>query len=137
MTSDTKKFLEHLKNEFFAAFVCFIVLVIVGLVSEIAWFFLFAAMLSYVFSDVILNFFVHGGGGWAKIFLDNEFTNKGYAFLAFLSGIIIGTLLTSIIADMVITYVQTQLDWITALVFTDVIAVGLVLLDLEWRFYRQ
>jgi hypothetical protein len=56
MTSNKDKFLELLKNEFFATFVCFVVLVTVGLVSMNAWFFLFAIILSYVFSDVILNF---------------------------------------------------------------------------------
>jgi hypothetical protein len=136
MTSNKEKFFELLKNEFFATFVCFVVLAIVGLVSSTAWFFLFAVILSYVLSDVILNFFVHGGEGWAKIFSDTQFSDKGYAFLAFLGGIIIGTLVTSVIADVFVKYVQTQLEWMTAVILTDLVAVALVLLDLEWRFYR-
>ncbi len=136
MTSNKEKFFELLKNEFFATFVCFVVLVTVGLVSMITWFFLFATILSYVFSDVILNFFVHGGGGWAKILFNNRFADKGHAYLAFLSGIIIGTLVTSLIADAIVKYIQTQFEWVTALILTTSAAVALVLLDLEWRFYR-
>lgn len=137
MTSNKDKFLKLLKNEFFATFVCFVVLVTVGLVSMIAWLFLFAVILSYVFSDVILNFFVHGGGGWAKILFNNQFADKGYAYLAFLSGIIIGTLATSLIADAIVKYIQTQFEWVTALILTTSLAVVLVLLDFEWRFYRS
>jgi predicted neutral ceramidase superfamily lipid hydrolase len=86
---------------------------------------------------MLFSIFVHGGGGWAKILFDNDFADKGYAYLAFLSGIIIGTLVTSLIADTIAKYIQTQFEWATALIATTSVAVVLVLLDLEWRFYRS
>ncbi len=130
-------FSELLRNEFFAAFVSFIVLGVVGLVSSVSWYFLFSIILSYVLGDVFLNFFIHGGQGYAKVGFDNQFSCKGYAFMVFLIGIVSGTILSSLIVDSIIHYAQTQITWFWALILTDGIVAVVVLADLEWRFYNR
>ena len=55
-----------------------------------------AVIMSYVVSDIILNFFINGGQGYAKIFTQNEFAYKGYAYIAFLVGIVLGTVVSTL-----------------------------------------
>jgi hypothetical protein len=130
-------FSKLIRNEFFAAFISFIVLGIVGLISKTVWYFLFSIILSYVLGDVFLNFFIHGGEGFAKIFSENRFACKGHAFIVFLAGIILGTFLSALIVDWIMQYAQTQTTWDWALAITDFVVVCAVLGDLEWRFYTR
>jgi len=128
---------ELFKNPFFSAFVSYIVLAFVALIYPTGWVLLFSIIFSFVLSDVILNFFIHGGSGWSKIFTDIEFTCKGHAFLVFLIGIVVGTILSSLIADAILQYAKTQLSWFYAILLTDLLVMVAVLGDLEWRFYTR
>lgn len=130
-------FSELLKNELFAAFVCFMILGLAAVISWTAWAFLFSIILSFVLGDVFLNFFIHGGEGWTKIFTDAQFTSKGSAFFVFMIGIVVGTLLSAFITDWIFQYVQSQLTWEWAIVLTDLSVVVAVFSDLEWRFYNR
>ena len=129
------QFSELLRNPYFDAIMTYIVLGVVGLVYPSGWIFLFSIFFSFVLSDIILNFFIRGNKGWSKILTNEKFACKGHAYLVFLLGIIIGTILSSFVAEWVLQYAQSQLSWITAVLLTDFIVVGAVLGDLLWRFY--
>lgn len=131
-----KDFSELVKKEGYAIATSFLVLLLIGVIFPTVWVFLFSIMLSFVASDVILNFFIHGGKKWTKIFTDKYFANKGYAYLAFLIGIVVGTILSSMFADLVLRYAQSNFTWFVTVFVTDALVVLVVAADLEWRFYK-
>jgi hypothetical protein len=133
----SNKYIRLFRNPFFSAFVSYVVLALVGIIYPLGWVFLFSILFSYVLSDLILNGFIHGGKGWSKIFDEADFTHKGHAYLVFLVGIVVGTLLSSFIADSIFQYAQTHMIWSYALLLTDFAVVVAVLGDLEWRFYTK
>lgn len=127
--------LDLFKNPFFSAIVSYLVLAIVALFYFQGWILLFSVFFSFVLSDVILNFFIRGGKKWAKVGFNNLFACKGHAYLVFLIGIIVGTLVSSVIADGTMKYLQSVMPWYYASLVTDLVVVGSVLGDLLWRFY--
>lgn len=132
-----EEFAHALKKIYVSAPLSFGVLAIVCLVYPDGWIFLFSAFFSYVLSDFLLNFFIHGGNGWAKIFDETDFANKGHAYLVFLIGIVVGTLLSSFGGESLMTYLQSQMPWYQASLLTDLLAVSAIVGDLEWRFYSK
>lgn len=132
-----KEFALALKKIYVSAPLSFGVLALVGLVYPEGWIFLFSAFFSFVLSDFLLNLFIHGGNGWAKIFDKRDFANKGYAYLVFLIGIVVGTLASSFGGDYLMAYLQSQMPWYQASLLTSLLAVFAVAGDLEWRFYSK
>jgi hypothetical protein len=132
-----ESFVEALKKIYVSAPISYGILALVALVYPKGWIFLFSVFLSFVLSDLLLNCFIHGGEGYAKLFTDNNFANKGYAYLVYLVGIVIGTVLSSIFADHLMAYLQVILQWYQAVLITDLIALGAVVADLQWRFYDK
>lgn len=97
-------------------------------------------MTSYVLSDVILNIFIHGGGGYAKTFTQNEFAHKGHAYLVFFLGVVVGTLASMYVLDTVLGPAQSTSDigtWTEIVVFGSLVVAGSVAFDVQWRFYQR
>jgi hypothetical protein len=130
-----RKKIDYFRNPFVSASVSYIILAFIALFYFQGWILLFSVFLSFVLSDIILNFFIRGGKKWAKVGFNNEFACKGHAYLVFLVGIVVGTLVSSVVADGIMKYLQSMMPWYYASLVTDLIVVGSVLGDLLWRFY--
>ncbi len=117
--------------------ISYIALAVAAFVYPSGWIFLFSVFFAFVLSDLLLNTLIHGGKGHAKIFGQNTFTDKGYAYLVYLGGIVVGTLVSSFLAEHLMGYLQLVLPWYQATLLTDFIALGAVVLDLQWRFYKK
>jgi hypothetical protein len=128
--------LKRLENVAVACIVCFIILFFAGLLIPSIWAFIFSVIFSFVTSDLILNGFIHGGEGHAKIFSKNAFAHKGHAYVVFLIGIIVSTVLSSLLADIVFQGYQQNSSWVQTVFFSDFFAVLFVFIDLAWRFYE-
>jgi hypothetical protein len=53
--------IDWFKNPFVSALASYLILAIVALVYFQGWIILFSVFFSFVLTDVILNFFIHGG----------------------------------------------------------------------------
>lgn len=125
------------KKIYISAPVAYLALLIVGIVIPQAWLYLFSVFFAFVLSDLILNTVIHGGKGHAKIFGDNAFVDKGYAYLVCLLGIILGTLVSEFVASSLMSWLTAIIPWYQALLITNLIASAAVVADLEWRFYKK
>ncbi len=130
-----KEYIKLFRNPYFSAFICYVVLAILGLIYPSGWIVLFSIFASFVVCDVILSLIIRGGGGWAKILGENTFACKGHAFLALFGAIIISSLASAAFAQWVLQYTQSQVEWVWTVLITDLIVVLAVLGDLLWRFY--
>jgi hypothetical protein len=133
------RFKELSKNIIFAIFVVWIVLIPFGAYPP-AWILLVSAILSYVLSDVILNFFINGGQGYAKMFTNNEFADKGHAYLVFIVGIVVGTLIINTFLDIALAQLQSTPDvetWTAIVLFVSAAVAISAAFDVEWRFYEK
>lgn len=131
-----KSILERLENILVSCTVCFIILFFIGVIVPSIWVFIFSVLISFVMSDLILNAFIHGGEGHAKIFSKNDFAHKGHAFIVLLIGIIFSTVLSSLLADLSFQSYQQDSGWIETVLTTDGIAIFFVFVELMWRFYE-
>jgi len=130
-----ESFQNQLENVGIACFVSYATLLFIGLAVPSIWAFMFSIIVSFVLSDVILNGFINGGEGHAKIFSKRRFANKGHAYVVFLAGIVIGTVLSSFLSDLWLQTFQSQ-PWVLMVVISDFFAVLFVFADLQWRFYE-
>lgn len=133
--NSVSEFLQRLENVVIAFIASFSILFCIGALIPSIWAYVFSILVSFVLSDLILNAFIHGGEGHANIFSKNEFAHKGHAYVVFLIGIIISTVLSSLLADFMFQGYLQDTPWVATVFITDGIAVFLVLGDLKWRFY--
>ena len=134
-----EQFWELSENIFLAIGVSLLVLIPLGAIPSV-WITLVSIMMSYVLSDVILNIFIHGGGGYAKTFTQNEFAHKGHAYLVFFVGVVVGTLVSMYFLNTVLGQAQSTPDigtWTEIVVFGSLIVAGSVAFDVQWRFYQR
>jgi hypothetical protein len=132
---DRDDFIKLFRNPYFSAVVCYSGLAVIGIVFPSGWIVLFSIFASFVICDVILSLIIRGDKGWAKIFGENTFACKGHAFLALFFAIAFSSLFSAFLSEGILSYVQSYVEWIWAVLITDFIIVVAVLGDLFWRFY--
>ncbi|MGD0423071.1 MAG: hypothetical protein ABSA92_06390 [Candidatus Bathyarchaeia archaeon] len=136
-----------------------VALTIIGFLSFPTWNYIYSVSVAWVISDFILNLVIQGGQGWAKIpFFNNDFAAKGKSYLAFLFGIVVGTRLSSLGANIVFAFAGLTVNKIASnstnttvpviqviaanpsfftLLLANVIVGCLVFTDLNVRFYQK
>lgn len=134
-SDDLREYLgQAANNEFGAAMLCAIALIVSGVFSFEVWGFLFSATFSYVAFDAIFSWSMHIGDGYIKLGLNNEFQTKGHGFLAFFLAIVLGTAIINFATDYLINYAK-QSGSADAFVFLlSIFAVMIILVDVEFRF---
>jgi MFS family permease len=139
MNDSIKKTVEALKNPIIAFVVTFVSMLLVGIILPSYWIFLFAAVWSYVLSDIFLNAFIVGGGGIAQIPItrDHLTKHKGHAYTAFFVGIIISTVAAGVISDLILQFIKATDEWLTNVLGWSLFACLAVFGDLEARFYKR
>ena len=127
---------DLLENPVFSILFTIIILITVGIFFKGVWIFLFSIIVSYMLTDIILNFIVRGESGYAKIpVLGHHFQTKGHSYIAYIVGIVIGTFFASELADNILIYLKSFTDWNTIVITSSFIVGILVFLDFESRFF--
>lgn len=116
-----------------------LILILVGFLSRYLWVLLFSATFSYVVFDALLSVLViRGGGGYAVIPLSGEhFRCEAHSYIAFLTGIIVGTLVASFYTDVIERLLEAFLGWYVTLLGLSASIGLLIFLDLYFRFYAK
>lgn len=130
---------DVLENPFGASILSFVLMFAMALVSYELWLFIFSATVAYVASDILVNFVIHGGEGFAKIGWDNDFAEKGYAYIAFFLAIVIstGAIAWGLPELFSILFPQSGRPSLFWVLMMSLLAVEAVLGDLQLRFYER
>lgn len=100
------------------------------------WVYSFSIILSYLLADLIMIFFVRGGHGLIPIpFLSKKNFKKGHNYLIFLTFIILGTILSGTIANVLTKYIEL-LDTRTFILANGLIFI-LVYFDFTLTYYKN
>lgn len=129
--------LALLGNEWVAFAVSIFILFIIAIFSEGTWALLFSIMVSWVICDSLIGYFASGGRGVGQIPVSrsSHTQRQGYVYLSYLGGIIIITLVTSEVLQ-ILTDNFTSVD-LGSLFVLSMVAAGLVWLDFYLKFYKH
>ena len=133
-----ERFEELSKNIVFAIVVVWVALIPFGAYPP-AWILLVSVIWSYILSDVVINFFINGGEGYAKMFTNNQFVDTGHAYLVFAVGVVVGTLAINTFLDYALGTLQSPniQTWTAIVVFVSGAVATSAALDVQWRFYKR
>ena len=73
------------------------------------------------------------------MFTNNQFSDKGHAYLVFVLGIVVGTLVINTLLDYSLGQLQTPniQSWTAIVLFVSGIVAISAALDVQWRFYEK
>lgn len=129
---------EILDNSIVAFFVCFLTLSGFGVFLPDYWIILFSILCSYLVCDLSINLFIIGGSGIVQIpLLGNLTQEKGRGFVAFFVGIIISTIISLFLSDMILNAVRISTDWFTAVTSLSFGISVAIYADMKAKFYRR
>lgn len=132
-------FIEALQNPLIAFLLCFVGMVIFGLIFPQYWVVLFSIICAYLISDIVINLVIRGGNGIATIpAINNQTKHKGHSYIAFFIGIIFSTLVSSVFSDLILRFVlMSPTEWII-IVLGSSLGLGVaVFADLQAKFYAH
>ncbi|MFA6088868.1 MAG: hypothetical protein WC755_03315 [Candidatus Woesearchaeota archaeon] len=130
------KIFKVLGNQYVAIIFVMILISIITMINIEWWVYSFSIILSYLLADLIMIFFVRGGHGLIPIpFLSKKNFKKGHNYLIFLTFIILGTILSGTIANVLTKYIEL-LDTRTFILANGLIFI-LVYFDFTLTYYKN
>ena len=132
-------FIKLLGNEYFAIIFSILMFFLLFLVDRNVWGYLFAILISYLIANLISTvFFIKGGKGIVQIPLSGNTLTKsmGYGYIAFLSAIIIGTLVSAFFADLLTKWINDSNEP-AIVIISNLILVVLVFIDFRITYYTK
>lgn len=134
-----KAIIQALQNPLIAFLVSLVVLLVIGWQLSSWWIFGFTAVCTYLLSDIFLGLFIAGGQGIAKIPIIDEAhsKHKGHAYLALFIGVIISTLLSGLINELILIFVNGYEQRLVAMAIASFGLCACVFADLQVKFYTR